>query len=816
MTITTANLDITTDTFGTWVTKTNSLAFNMTNHVVTVDATATGNSSTGNGTVIGRFGANTLFATSALRGGNVSTADTLTISSNLSVTNTATISGAVSLTSTLNVTGVSTFVNAVANVVSSNTVTVGGANINSTALSVTGSGGTIVVVANTTTARLSVGNSLVNATHVYANNGYFSGNLVVDGVFTTTSSLNVSGNIIPPVTNTYDLGNTTNTFRNGYFTLVDSVNLDASNSVVIGTTVVNSTFLQSSSLFTVNTTSNTVGAARFSNTVTAVGNTTLSNTLAVTGATTLSNTLNVTGLTTLTTVNATTANTTAVNVGANVNITTVSLTIGNSTVNTFANSTAIDIDGTLAVLNSVSFSNTLTVTGLSSLGAINGTTANVTSVNVGANVNITTSQIKIGNTTANVTVSNNSINIDGATINSTSYSGAANNATFLALQPAAYYTNATNLVTGTVPTARLGSGTASSTTFLRGDQSYATAVTSVTSGAGLTGTVTTTGSLAVNANNGIVSNTSGVFADAKTGLVANTTGLHVNSTYIGTLSANNTTYLNGQLATYYTDIPSRLGYTPVRQGGGTGQLGNVVYIGWTSGGTLSLQIDSTSFGSTWPLTSNNSSNFNGQAASYYTDIPARLGYTPVNRAGDTAMTGTFSTNGAIIQVGRGAEAEEKRLILANSSRTAYFYLATDTSMGLWDQTGSYARFTITANGAFSARDNITAYASDNRLKTNIRVVSETPLQDLLKLNGVRFDWREDTDQPMRGTDVGLIAQEVEEVIPEAIAPAPFDNTYKTIKMNQQITALIVEAVKELTSEVNELRAKVAELESKDL
>ena len=54
--------------------------------------------------------------------------------------------------------------------------------------------------------------------------------------------------------------------------------------------------------------------------------------------------------------------------------------------------------------------------------------------------------------------------------------------------------NATNLGSGTVPTARLGTGTASSTTFLAGDQTYKTItadITAVTAGSGLTGGGTT-------------------------------------------------------------------------------------------------------------------------------------------------------------------------------------------------------------------------------------------------------------------------------------------------------------------------------------
>lgn len=43
-----------------------------------------------------------------------------------------------------------------------------------------------------------------------------------------------------------------------------------------------------------------------------------------------------------------------------------------------------------------------------------------------------------------------------------------------------------------------------------------------------------------------------------------------------------------------------LGYTPVQQGGGTGQGTNKLYIGWASS-VLNLQVDSTNFGSTWPI-----------------------------------------------------------------------------------------------------------------------------------------------------------------------------------------------------------------------
>jgi len=71
--------------------------------------------------------------------------------------------------------------------------------------------------------------------------------------------------------------------------------------------------------------------------------------------------------------------------------------------------------------------------------------------------------------------------------------GTATNATQLNGQSASYYTNASNLASGTVPTARLGSGTASSSTYLRGDQTYATPVTSISAGTGISVSASTGG-----------------------------------------------------------------------------------------------------------------------------------------------------------------------------------------------------------------------------------------------------------------------------------------------------------------------------------
>ena len=58
---------------------------------------------------------------------------------------------------------------------------------------------------------------------------------------------------------------------------------------------------------------------------------------------------------------------------------------------------------------------------------------------------------------------------------------------------------------------------------------------------------------------------------------------------------------------------------------------------------------------------------------------------------------------------------------------------------------------------------------------------------------------------MTGTDYGVIAQEVEEVLPEVVTVR--DNGYKAVKY-EKIVPLLIEAIKELKSEIDDLREQV--------
>jgi len=117
------------------------------------------------------------------------------------------------------------------------------------------------------------------------------------------------------------------------------------------------------------------------------------------------------------------------------------------------------------------------------------------------------------------------------------------------------------------------------------------------------------------------------------------------------------------------------------------------------------------------------------------------------------------------------------------------------------------------SGEIRATNDVTAYySSDMRLKTNIKPIVDA-LSKVSRLNGVTFDWTQDfIDRSggedgyfVRRNDVGVIAQEVEEVLPEVVANR--NDGYKAVKYDR-IVALLIEAIKDLSEKVDILSSKV--------
>lgn len=100
--------------------------------------------------------------------------------------------------------------------------------------------------------------------------------------------------------------------------------------------------------------------------------------------------------------------------------------------------------------------------------------------------------------------------------------------------------------------------------------------------------------------------------------------------------------------------------------------------------------------------------------------------------------------------------------------------------------------------------------SDERLKNNIRPL-EGSLDRLLQLRGVSFRWREpETSGGPAGPQMGLIAQEVEKVMPEWVTTT--ESGFKAISPNG-LEALLIESLRELKTEIEDIKARLSTLET---
>jgi hypothetical protein len=114
-------------------------------------------------------------------------------------------------------------------------------------------------------------------------------------------------------------------------------------------------------------------------------------------------------------------------------------------------------------------------------------------------------------------------------------------------------------------------------------------------------------------------------------------------------------------------------------------------------------------------------------------------------------------------------------------------------------------------GEIRATNNITAYySSDKNLKENILPIKNA-LNKVDNINGVEFDWKDSYIEQRGGEDgifvrkhdVGVIAQELEQVLPEVVVTR--DDGYKAVNY-EKVVALLIQAIKELKEEVDSLKA----------
>ena len=124
-----------------------------------------------------------------------------------------------------------------------------------------------------------------------------------------------------------------------------------------------------------------------------------------------------------------------------------------------------------------------------------------------------------------------------------------------------------------------------------------------------------------------------------------------------------------------------------------------------------------------------------------------------------------------------------------------------------------ANFTVYATnsffqGALNATGDVTAYYSDERLKTKLGSI-ENALDKLTQLSGFYYEANE-VAQALgyeAKREVGVSAQQVQKVMPEIVKPAPVNAEYLTVQY-EKLIPLLIEAIKELKSEVDVLKGKI--------
>jgi hypothetical protein len=172
----------------------------------------------------------------------------------------------------------------------------------------------------------------------------------------------------------------------------------------------------------------------------------------------------------------------------------------------------------------------------------------------------------------------------------------------------------------------------------------------------------------------------------------------------------------------------------------------------------------------------------------------------------TVTINSASANGASTVVARDASGNfAAGTITATLTGTASA-LVTGNSY----QVGSFGVGTAASgtSGEIRATNNITAFYSDERLKTRTGNI-ENALDKVCQIETMLYHANETAvalgyDASIQ--EVGVTAQSVQKVQPEVVVPAPIDDKYLTVRY-EKLVPLLIEAIKELKAQVAELKAK---------
>ena len=288
------------------------------------------------------------------------------------------------------------------------------------------------------------------------------------------------------------------------------------------------------------------------------------------------------------------------------------------------------------------------------------------------------------------------------------------------------------------------------------------------------------------------------------------------TTGVGGVTRKNLPLTNGEIDTNFINLN-----TDKLEASYTGNS-NLVTLGTVTTGTWSATTIATTRGGTG-LTS-----FTSGGAVYATSSSALTTGTLPIASGGTGTT-TAPTSGTLLIGNSGGgytsatlTGTSNRVTITNGSGAITLSLPQDIATTSNVQFGSLGIGTASSGtaGEIRATNAITSYYSDERLKTNIQLIPNA-LEKVVSLRGVTYNANELAESfgyTNKEQQVGVLAGDVEKVLPEAVKPAPFDlirideNTeisssgenYKTVQY-EKLVPLLIEAIKELNEEIKILK-----------
>jgi hypothetical protein len=167
-------------------------------------------------------------------------------------------------------------------------------------------------------------------------------------------------------------------------------------------------------------------------------------------------------------------------------------------------------------------------------------------------------------------------------------------------------------------------------------------------------------------------------------------------------------------------------------------------------------------------------------------------------SGMTIASGTSSEGGIYFADGTSSDARYRGIIRYNhGSNYLQFY------------TSAAERMRLETDGDLHVDGDVIAYStttSDIRLKDNVKTI-ENGLDKVCSLRGVSYTWNAGSREGQQ--EIGVIAQEVEQVFPEIVREKELalldGNSYKTVDY-EKLVGVLIEAVKELKAEIDELKS----------